>query len=147
MAVDIVLVILALTSGCSAEYGRYLRDAEVQQAFESKQVPRNYKYFHYSDAEPYVILGLDTRYHMKSRMWREVSADTEAFNEMVLFIWEDYGYYKFGADILDPDGKKVGILYTAIRETTIKFVGDYEIVVIPNKPYLWGPNGGGTRAR
>ena len=81
-------------------------------------------------------------------MWRDVSSDTDAFKEMVRWIWEDYGYYKFGADILDPTGTKVGIMYTAIRETSVKFVGDNKIVVIPNTPFLWGPEGrgGGVRA-
>jgi len=147
----IVMVILALTStGCTAKYGRLKQDAEVQQAFESNEVPRDYKYFHYSDSEPYVILGLTHSVEMKSRMWREVSSDTAEFKEMVRWIWEDYGYKKFGADILDPKGTKVGIMYTSIRETSVKFVGDYEIVVIPHTPFLWGPDagrGGGTRAR
>ena len=143
-----IVITLALTAGCTANFGRLKQDAEVQQAFESNQVPRDYKYFHYSDSEPYVILGLEPSYVMESAMWREVSSDTEAFQEMVRWIWEDYGYYKFGADILDPTGTKVGIMYTAIRETSVKFVGDNKIVVIPNTPFLWGPEGrgGGVRA-
>jgi hypothetical protein len=36
---------------------------------------------------------------------------------MTRWIWEDYGYYKFGADILGPQGKKVGLFLSAIRET------------------------------
>ena len=151
MPIGIIMVILTLTStGCTAKYGRLKQDAEVQQAFESNQVPRDYKYFRYSDSEPYVILGLTPSYEMKSRMWRVVSSDTEEFKEMVRWIWEDYGYYKFGADILDPKGTKVGIMYTSIRETSVKFVGDNEIVVMPHTPFLWGPEGsrgGGTRSR
>jgi len=133
-----------------AKYGSLKQNAEVQQAFESNQVPRDYKYFHYSDSEPYVILGLNPSYDMESSMWREASADTEEFKEMVRWIWEDYGYYKFGADILDPKGTKVGIMYTAIRETSVKFVGDNQIVVMPHTPFLWGPEagrGGGVRSR
>ena len=81
---------------------------------------------------------------------REASPDTAAFKEMIRFIWEDYGYYKFGSNILDPNGNKVGIMYTAIRETSVKFVGNNQIVVIPHSPFLWGPDGGsggGVRAR
>jgi hypothetical protein len=60
--------------------------------------------------------------------------------------WEDYEYYKFGAEILDPEGKKIGILYTAVHETAFKFGADNQITVIPNTPFLWGPDGdnGGT---
>ena len=148
LPIGIFLIVLALIAGCTGKYGQYRRDAEVQQAFETNQLPREYQYFHYSDSEPYVLLGLDTSYQMNSRMWREVQSDTEAFEEMIVFLWEDYGYYKFGADILNPEGKKVGIMYTAISETSIKFVGENEIVVMPHTPYLWGPTaGGGTRSR
>ena len=145
-----VLIILMLIAGCTAKYGSLKRDAEVQQAFESNQVPMDYKYYYYGDSEPYVIFGIEPKYEMDSHMWRDVAADTAEFKEMTRWIWEDYGYYKFGADILDPNGMKVGIMYTAIRETSVKFVGDNQIVVMPNKPFLWGPDSGrgsGIRAR
>ncbi len=150
LPIGIVIIILTLIAGCSANYGSLKRDAEVQQAFESNQVPMDYKYYYYGDSEPYVIFGIEPKYEMDSKMWRAVAPDTAEFKEMTRWIWEDYGYYKFGADILDPNGSKVGIMYTAIRETSVKFVGDNQIVVIPNTPFLWGPEasrGGGIRIR
>ncbi|MBT8366232.1 MAG: hypothetical protein KJP23_16150 [Deltaproteobacteria bacterium] len=143
-----VLIILMLIAGCSAKYGSLKRDAEVQQAFESNQVPMDYQYYHFSASEPYVIFGIDPRYEMDSKMWRDVAPDTAEIKEMTRWIWEDYGYYKFGADILDPNGIKIGIMYTSIRETSVKFVDDNKIVVMPNKPFMWGPDsgrGGGIR--
>jgi hypothetical protein len=145
----LVILTLTLFTGCAANYGSLKQDARVQQAFESNQVPKNYKYFYYGDSEPYVIFGIEPKYEMDSNMWREVSPDTAEFKELTRWIWQDYGYYKFGADILDPQGAKVGIMYTAIRGTSVKFVGDNQIVVMPNTPFLWGPEasiGGGVRA-
>jgi hypothetical protein len=110
----------------------------------------DYKYYYYGDSEPYVIFGIEPKYEMDSKLWRDVSPDTEEFKEMTRWIWEDYGYYKFGADILDPNGVKVGIMYTSINETSVKFVGDNQIVVMPHTPFLWGPDegrGGGIRIR
>ena len=150
MPIAIVIITLTLIAGCTANYGSLKLDTQVQQAFESNQVPMNYKYYYYGDSEPYVIFGIEPKYEMDSRMWRDVSPDTAEFKEMTRWIWEDYGYIKFGADILDPKGVKVGIMYTAIRETSVKFVGDNQIVVIPHTPFLWGPEagrGGGVRAR
>jgi hypothetical protein len=150
MPMAIVIIMLTLIAGCTANYGSLKRDAEVQQAFESNQVPMDYKYYYYGDSEPYVIFGIEPKYEMDSNMWRDVSPDTAEFKEMTRWIWEDYGYYKFGADILDPNGIKVGIMYTAISQTSVKFVGDNQIVVMPNTPFLWGPDsggGGGIRVR
>lgn len=137
-----VMMGLALLIGCSGKFGSLKRDQEVQQLFESSRLPLEYKYYYdgYS-SYPYVIFGIAPQYEMNSKMWREAAPDTEDFAKMVKTVWEDYGYYKFGADILDPNGKKVGILYSAIYETSIKFVGDNQIVVMPNSPFLWGPGG------
>ena len=137
------IFVLALITGCAGTYGSLKRDAEVQQAFEANQVPMDYKYYYYGDSEPYAIFGIEPKYEMNSRAWREATPDTEDFKEMVRWIWEDYGYYKFGANILDPQGKKVGIYYSAIRETAVKFVNDNQIMVMPHTPFLWGPDGGG----
>ena len=135
------IFILTLVGGCSGNYGSYKRDARVQQAFESGQVPLEYQYFYYGyDSQPYVIFGVEPKYEMNSKMWKKVSADTSELKEMARWIWEDFEYYKFGADILDPEGNKVGVLYTAIRETTVKFGDNNQISIIPNSPFLWGPD-------
>ncbi len=148
--IGIFLTVILLAVGCSSKYGRLRHDVEVQSAFETNRVPRDYQYYYYGDSEPYVIFGIEPKYEMNSRLWRDVSPDTEEFREMIRFLWEDYNYYKFGADILDPSGEKVGIMYTAIWETTVKFGADNQVEVMPNKPFLWGPeagSGGGVRLR
>ena len=141
------IFVLALIAGCAGTYGSLKRDTGVQQAFESNQVPMDYKYYYYGDSEPYVVIGIESKYEMGSKMWREVTPDTEDFKEMIRWIWEDYGYYKFGADILDPQGKKMGIFYSSIRGTSVKFMNGNQIMVMPNKPFLWGPEGGGVDIR
>jgi hypothetical protein len=144
------ILILVLLTGCAGQYGSYRRDSGVQQSFESNQVPADYKYFYYGrENEPIVIFGIEKKYEMNSTMWKEVNADATEFRDLITRIWGDYGYSKFGADILDPNGNKVGILYTAIRETTLKFGINNQISVIPNTPFLWGPvadSGGGVWA-
>jgi len=143
------ITIMILLSGCTAKWGSYRRDPAVKQSFESNQVPAEYKYYYYGlGNEAIAIFGVETKYEMNSKMWKNVSADTEEFRELTRWVWEDYGYYKFGADILDPDGKKVGVLYTSVRETAVKFSADNQITVIPHTPFLWGPEpgGGGVRA-
>ena len=139
------IFVLALITGCAGTYGSLKRDAEVRQAFEANQVPMEYKYYYYGfDTQPYVIFGIEPKYELNSRMWLEVMPDTPEFKKMTRWIWEDYGYYKFGADILDPQGKKVGVFYSAIRGTSFKFSNDNQIMVMPNTPFLWGPEDSGS---
>ena len=139
------IFVLALIAGCAGNYGNLKRDTEVQQAFETNQVPMDYKYYYYGfDTRPYVIFGIEPEYEMNSKMWREVMPNTAEFKEMTRWVWEDYGYYKFGADILNPQGKKVGVFYSAIRDTSVKFVNGNQIMVMPNTPFLWGPGDRGS---
>ena len=140
--IGLAMVMLALTVGCSGKYGSLLRDQQVQEEFESNNTPTDYKYYYYGfDTAPYAVFGVEPKYSVKSNMWREATPDTAEFQNMIRWVWEDYGYTKFGADILNPDGKKVGILYTAILQTSVKFVDDDQIVVMLGTPFLWGPDG------
>jgi hypothetical protein len=142
------LFAVVLLVSCAGNYGRIQRDAEVQQAFESNQVPHDYKYYYYGyDTRPYVLFGIDPKYEMDSHLWREVAPDTEEFKKMTRWIWEDYGYYKFGAHIFDPSGNKVGVYFSSINEITFKFKDNNQIVVMPYTPFLWGPEGSVSDAR
>ena len=131
-------------SGCSGMYGSYKRDAEIYQAFQSGQVDRNYTYYYNGVGnQVYAIIGIEPKYQIHSKFWREVKPDTEEFKKLTGQIWEDYGYRTYGADILDPAGIKIGIVYTSIYEVVTKFLGDNQIEVMLGTPYLWGPGNGG----
>jgi hypothetical protein len=136
----ICFLLACLAAGCLGNYGRYKRDSEVFQAFNNNQVPLDYRYYYYhSGSFPIAVIGVEKKFDAGSRMWREVEPDTQKFRDMIIWIWEDYGYSRFAARILDPSGNQVGVLYTSIREVAIKFTDDNRIVVMPHTPFLWGP--------
>jgi hypothetical protein len=125
---------------CFANYGRIQRDPAIQQAFEQNRVRSDYRYYYYGfDTRPYAIIGVDAKFEAGSKVWREVQTDTAQFKEMTRWVWEDYGYSLFGAHILDPQGKTVGVYYSSIFEVAIKFGENNRIMVMPHTPFLWGP--------
>jgi len=136
------LSILAALLGCGGKYGSINRDPEIYRAFVSNQVSPEYKYYYNGHSFTYAMLGIDPKYRIESKIWREIEPDTEQFKQLTNRLWEDYGYSAFGAQILDPTGKKIGIWYSSIWEVSFRFVGDNEIVVMINTPFLWGPDGG-----
>ena len=141
----VCILLLNLISGCMGSYGRYSMDPEVFEEFNNNQVPRDYRYYYYhSGSEPIAVIGVEKKYDAGSRMWREVDPDTQKFKDMVHWIWEDYGYSRFAARIIDPSGKQVGIMFTSIQEVAIKFTGDNRIMVMPHTPFLWGPTAEST---
>lgn len=136
----VCILLLTLVAGCLGNYGRYQRDAEILQAFNNSQVPLDYRYFYYGlGSEAIAVIGVEKKYDAGSRMWLAVEPNSEKFNNLVYWIWEDYGYSPFAARILDPSGNPVGVLFTSIREVAIKFTDDNRIVVMPHTPFLWGP--------
>ena len=138
--VCICYLIGILLAGCAGGYGRYTRDTEVMQSFVDNRVPSDYRYYYFGyDTRPYAVIGVEKKYDAGSNLWREVEPNTEKFNYMIRWIWEDYGYSRYAARILDPSGNPVGVLYTSIREVAIKFSGGNRIIVMPHTPFLWGP--------
>jgi hypothetical protein len=138
----VCILLVTLIGGCMAKYGRYNRDDQVFEAFNNEQVPLDYRYYYYhSGSQPIAVIGVEKKYDAGSTMWREVEPNTEKFKNMIIWIWEDFGYTRFAARILDPSGVPVGIMFTSIREVAIKFTDDNRIIVMPHTPFLWGPTG------
>jgi hypothetical protein len=137
------ILLPAFMGGCMASYGNYARDSEVFDAFNNDQAPLNYHYYYYhSGSFPIAVIGVEKKYNVPSKMWREVEPGTEKFKYMIKWIWEDYGYSRFAARINDTTGNQVGIMYTSIREVAIKFTDDNKIEVMLHAPWLWGPEAG-----
>jgi len=141
--ISICILLSTVLGGCLANFGNYNRDAEVFQAFNTDQVSRDYRYYYYhSGSEPIAVIGVDKKYDAGSKMWRDVDPGSKKFRDMIYWIWEDFGYSRFGARINDPSGNQVGIMYTSVREVAFKFTDDNRIIVMPNTPFLWGEFGG-----
>ncbi len=138
------LFLSSIVSGCFENYGRLKHSADVTRDFKTYQVDPNYKYYFYGRRNlPFAIVGIDRNYHMRSRVWREVDHDTEEFQKMIFWVWDDnIPYTRFprsGAHITDPSGKKVGIWYSSIWYAAVRFEKNNRIVIMPDTPFLGGP--------
>ena len=131
-----LLILSASISGCLENYGRLKRNPEVTKAFKENRVDNDYRYYYFGRSnQPYVVVGIDPDYYMESVMWREVDHTTDAFEDMIYWIWYDITYYynlEFGADILDPGGKKVGLWYSPIWWAAVRFHEDNRIEIMPD---------------
>jgi hypothetical protein len=138
----LALVILVGLAGCAGNYGKFNRDEEVWHAFENNQLRTDYKYFHNSHHNTtYAILGLDPKYRLQSKFWREVEPNTEEFRDLAIRLWEDYNRYRYGANLLDPAGTKIGVWYSSVYIASIRFYGDNQVEVNLLSPWLGGPDG------
>lgn len=125
--------------GCLENYGRLRRSTEVQTMFETGQLPSEYNYYFFGHRNhPYAVMGLEPDWTLRSKMWRTVELNTEEFKYMTKWVWEDIGYArggKYGAQILDPEFVKIGIIYTASWMATVKVDKDTKTVEV--MPQIW----------
>ena len=139
------VILFTVFAGCSAKYGSFQRDKDVYHAFKNNQVNPDYNYFaNNQHPETPAIVGIDPRYKVESKFWREIEPDTEDFKTSVNRIWEDLGFYPYGANILDPTGNKMGIYYSAVDIRAIKFLEDNKVEIMVHTPFLWGPDDPGN---
>jgi hypothetical protein len=141
-----LFMIILMVSGCLQNYGRLNWDPQVTTAFENHDVSKEFNYYYYAVGNrTFAMAGISTDYHMKSRIWREVQNDTEAFNQLISRAWRNYFYRPYdpqGAHILDPEGQRVGNWYSSLRFVTVKFADNNRIVIMVDTPFLGGPEAG-----
>ena len=138
LAISAIVIIVIL--GCLQNYGRLQRSAEVQQMFSTGQLPSEYNYHFFGvRSHPEAVMGLKPEWTLRSRLWRNVELSSEEFSYMTKWVWEDLGYYKYGANIMDPEFEKIGIIYTSSWMVTVKVDKDTKTVQVMPKVYLTDP--------
>jgi hypothetical protein len=108
--------------------------------FETGQLPSEYHYhFFGTRSHPNAVMGLEAGWTLRSKIWRTVELNTEEFRYMTKWVWQDLGYYKYGAEVLDPEFVKIGIIYTSSIAVTVKVDRDTKTVEV--MPYVYRGQG------
>jgi len=117
--VTMVFLVICLVglSGCSSfngPYGRLAVNPEVKTLFQRHEVLPDHQYFYTeSPAWPRVIIGLHTDYTLQSDYWHPVTASPKMLKRWLDFegIPRPYLVGGNGSDILDKNGRKIGVWY------------------------------------
>ena len=128
------LLVFALAAGCAGSYGRVTSEDNVTNSFRTHQLPSDFNYYYYGIGNRhYALVGLDSKWELKSRIWREIDPQSEKFKEAVKYIWEierQPPYLARGSHIFDTEGNKAGVYYAGL-DVTVKFGPDNQIQVMP----------------
>ena len=130
----LVLILAAVFSSCSANYGRLRLSKEVDKTFEDAVILPDHKYYYSGgDTRPRAILAIHNSYELQTSLWKEVDLDPEQLRKWILFMTEfrGYNFRTFGSRVLDPEGKQVGIWYSAWNRTPVKMLGENKVAVYP----------------
>jgi len=107
-----------LISACSFANLGWLRNSEeVGRAFETLQVPPDYRYWYlYLENSPYAVLGLNREYRIEDILWTEAAPGSEVFQKVVGLVqgFPVPGSRTYGASILDANGDRIGVWFSSM---------------------------------
>jgi hypothetical protein len=140
----VIYAVAGLLTGCatSGTKGTMQTSQELNQKFLNYEVVQGYNYYYSGSFDrPNAILGIHEDYQLVSQLWKPAQVSSAQLAKWIGSIApEEYrgpsGYS--AAYILDPEGKKVGIWYSILNTTTIKFLEGNKIEV--NSPDLYPPS-------
>lgn len=130
----LIVLLILLTACTGGNYGEIRLSSEVNRLFESHQVLENHNYYYSgSNAIPNAIIGIHKDYTLRSELWKPVELTSDHLRQWINLM-TDYKAYSFrtdGANILDPEGKIIGIWYSRYDETVVKILEDHQVIVYP----------------
>lgn len=132
----LAIIPLLVIIGCAEDYGRLVKNREINEIFKSYQVLTDYIYY-YSGPEgrPEAIMGIRHDYTLKTTQWTEFTATRPLLKKWV--DWLDFNFgnrvhdYPYGSAILDPGGQRVGIWYSIWDWTPVIFHQENILEVYP----------------
>jgi hypothetical protein len=131
----LLLILMTVFSGCFANYGRLRLSKEVDDTFKEAIVLPDYKYYYSgSDVKPWAILAIQNSYTLRTSLWKEVDLDSQQLRKWILFMNDqlpEYSIRTYGSRVVDPEGKQIGIWYSAWNMTPVKMLGGNEVAVYP----------------
>jgi hypothetical protein len=118
----ICLGALACT-GMFRNYGRFNPSDEAMQAFATYQVNKDFRYYiSGSDLYPNALMGLRRSHRLDPEtLWKEVQMTPEKMKEIVEHMntkAENQREYQKGVELLDNNGRPIGVWYSLARART-----------------------------
>ena len=116
-----VIAALALwSSGCATGYGRFAMDSAVAEAFRSGDPQPGYDYYYAGrESMPYAIIGLERGYALPSRFWIPFDPAPDRLMAMSANLYDRERHRPYGAHILDPSGKVIGVWYSTVYQHSV----------------------------
>jgi hypothetical protein len=123
-------------------YGEIKPSEEATRIFESYKVLPHYKYYiSGADLYPDAIIGIDKTFTLDTELWKGIELTPGKLKAIVTDMKSkglEVGDLVHGFDILDNQGKKIGIWYSILRaRTSLKMLGDNRVMIYTPPLDVW----------
>jgi hypothetical protein len=129
-----IIVITALGSCSTGNFGRLQSDREITQAFKTLTILPDHKYYYRGTfSSPTVIVGINENFTLNLKLWVAIDPQSKDFKTLVdrvslQGIMGGSTVQPWGFKILDQAGNAVGIWYSALRSAAVQVNENNEIV-------------------
>lgn len=134
--VAIGLIFIGLLCSCTTpNYGKLQSSFDVTQLFYDAQILPDHSYY-YSGMQglPNAIIGIHPNYSLRAKAWQRIDFTSPTLKKWITRMSYVHLVNPAGAWILSPDGNKIGIWFSARRQTVIRLDKDNHVVIIPPEP-------------
>ena len=132
--------LMMLCSCATSNYGKLQASPEITKIFADHRIVADHTYY-YSGLQgvPDAIMGLNNNYTLKSKLWQPVDFDSQLLNTWVNRMAYVHLVSPRGAWILDADGNRIGVWYSARHQTKVRVEqGNHVFIAAPVPPELRG---------
>ncbi len=136
--VTIGLSLVGLLCSCAtsgASYGKLQSSHDVSELFDNAQVlPDHIYYYSGLQGVPDAIIAIHPNYSLRAKLWKQVD-----FSPTTLQKWTYRMNYVHlvtprGAWIVGPNGDRLGIWFSAQKQTSVRLDSQNQLVVAPPPP-------------
>jgi hypothetical protein len=130
------LSLLFLLSSCATQnIGKLQSGAEITKIFEDHQILSDHLYY-YSGLQgvPDAIIGIQPNYSLRTDRWQQVDLTSLTLKKWIFRMQAVQLMRPQGAWILDPDGNRIGIWFSALRQTPVRLQQNNRVVIVPPDP-------------
>ena len=134
-AVIVCLILLFFLSSCATQNsGKLQSSAEITKIFEDHQILSDYVYF-YSGLQgvPDAIIGIQTNYSLRIDQWQSFNFTSLTLKTWISRMQAVQLISPQGAWILDPEGNRVGIWFSGMRQTAVRLQQNNRVIIAPPK--------------
>jgi hypothetical protein len=132
----ILLVFFAVIAGCAGSYGKLVSNPVIMDQYQTGTLSDDYQ-FYYSGREglPYAVVGIDKTYQFNARLWFKIDSMDQVYKKIsnLSDLHPDASRMR-AADILDHNGKRIGVWFSYYYYTPVRINSETGVVEIFN-PY------------
>ena len=136
-------------TGCVTcqECGSLKRNHEITRLFMNNEIVPGYSYyFNGSTQWPSAVMAIDSNYSIMAQFWKPVELEGQDMSSWLrnAVNWKgELNTKKNGAEILSPEGVRVGIFFSKYDNLITKFQSD-KVIQVYAPSYLAGQGRGET---